>query len=129
MPKPPTTWKAIELKVGEMLGLSGKYRREGATGDTTFDCVGGDDLKVLDKHLGVEVKYRKRLPQWLIGAGQQALQHKETLQEPCDSVVVLVERGAKREDILCVLPLYEYLELRKLASKTSGRIELFDIRC
>ncbi len=117
MSKPPTTWKSIELKIGEMLGLTGKDRREGATGDTTFDCVGGDDLKVLDRLLGVEVKYRKRLPQWLTGGLKQALRHQETLLTPCHPILVLVERGAKREDILCVLPLQEYLVLRKLAAK------------
>lgn len=98
---PNKTWKTAERRVGKMIGST----REGPTGETGFDLI-SEDLG-----LGVEVKYRKKLPKWLWDFVLQA--EDAGAGTELDPVVVMVEKGKQEGDFLCVLRFRDYVRLRK----------------
>jgi len=87
------TWKSVERRVARTLG----GQRVGCTGKDTPDVV--------TNWLVVEVKHRRRLPQWLKDALAQARKHAGDGQL---GIAVLHEQG--RHDSLVVLSLDDFKE-------------------
>lgn len=114
---PDKTWKAIERKVGEMLGLPKGSQRVGARGDSSFDVVA--PILFDGRELGVEVKYRKEMPSYLFEWMDQAQEHRLMVKSyGCfaslpDAILVLVGYRRKKREYLAVLPLEEYVRLRR----------------
>ena len=87
------TWKQTERAVARRLN----GRRQGATGRTGADVV--------NDWLAVEVKHRRRLPQWLKNALAQA---KSGASEQRLAIAVLHEAGQRHSDDLVVLRLADF---------------------
>lgn len=116
-------WKAIERKVGEMLGLPQGSQRVGARGDSSFDVISADEELMVDNHaLGVEVKYRKSLPTYIFDWLTQAREHIDTYPERIHSIVVAVGYRKTKREYIAVLPLEEYLDLRRKAARCPRKI-------
>lgn len=119
------SWKRAERRVGGMMGLPKGHQREGPTG--LFDCVSSEGLTVDGKFLGVEVKYRKDIPDWLSGAISQADKHAEEVESrydevrrqhiKIDPVVVIVPHLAEEAEFLCALRFTDYIALRAAADR------------
>jgi hypothetical protein len=86
------TWKQTERAIARRLNAT----RQGAVGRTGADVV--------NDWLAVEVKHRRRLPQWLKDALTQAR------AGACDRlpIVVLHEAGQRHSDDLVVLRLADF---------------------
>ncbi len=96
MSKNKSTWKHCEREIAKRLGA----RRVGPTGIATPDVVVGDWLLV-------EVKHRKTLPAWLLGALDQVEQHATEAQLP---IAVLHGERMRYDDSLVVLRLDDFVE-------------------
>jgi hypothetical protein len=105
---PDKTWKAAERRVARMVNT----KRVGPRGDTSFDVVAAPEYNFGGCELGIEVKYRKKFPAWLREFIEQAEQHREKTLPTADPIVVLVEKGQREEDFLCLMPFSSYLLLR-----------------
>jgi len=91
---PDMTWKQTERAIAKRLNAT----RQGATGEATADVVNG--------WLSVEVKHRKRLPQWLKTALDQARNGAgERLP-----LVILHEAGQRHAEDLVVMRLGDFEE-------------------
>ena len=86
------TWKQTERAIAARLN----GRRQGATGRTGADVV--------NDWLAVEVKHRKRLPQWL----KDALTQARTGAGERLPLVVLHESGQRHADDLVLLRLRDF---------------------
>ncbi len=118
-----TTWKATERRVAKRVGST----REGATGDSTYDVIAGEDYTVDDHKLGIEVKYRKSVPQWLVNMIQQAWKHQrhawKELGIHTDPIVVLAPAQSPVENMVVMMRFGDYLNLRKrLAMQEEGKV-------
>ena len=91
--KHTSTWKATERRVATML----EGQRMGA---------GADRADVRCEWLTAEVKHRKTLPAWLLGAVDQARQYSTESQLP---VAVLHQHGARIADSLVVMRLRDFV--------------------
>lgn len=91
---PNNTWKHTERAIAKRLG----GRRIGATGRATADVVSNS--------FSVEVKHRRRLPQWVKDAVEQA-RHGAGERLP---IVILHESGQRHADDLVVLKLSSFQE-------------------
>ena len=89
------TWKANERAIARRLG----GQRVGNRGTNTED--------VAHPRLSVEMKTRKSLPAWLLGAMAQAQANAPPGRVPC---VVLHEVGARHASDLVMLRLREFTE-------------------
>lgn len=89
-----TTWEQTERAIARRLG----GKRQGAVGRTGAD--------VLNDWLAAEVKHRKRLPQWL----KDALEQARTGAGERLPLVILHEAGQRRSDDLVVLRLADFQE-------------------
>lgn len=87
------TWKATERTVAKRLN----GRRVGPSGTSTADVV--------NDHLSVECKHRKRLPSWLASAMAQSVAAAGDGQLP---IVVLHEAGKRHDDDYVVIRLRDY---------------------
>ena len=87
-----TTWKQTERAVAGRLG----GKRQGAVGRTGADVLTG--------WLSVEVKHRKRLPQWLKNALTQA----RTGAGDRLPLVILHEAGQRHSDDLVLVRLADF---------------------
>ena len=87
-------WKQTERAVARRLN----GRRQGATGKATADVVSG--------WLSVEVKHRKRLPEWL----KTALDQARTGAGERLPIVVLHEAGLRHADDLVLMRLADFQE-------------------
>jgi len=87
------TWKTVERRVARTLG----GHRVG--------CSGRDTPDVVSDWLSVEVKHRRRLPQWLKDALAQALRHAGADRL---GIAVLHEKG--RHDSIVVLSFSDFCE-------------------
>lgn len=87
------TWKAAERAIARRLG----GQRVGNRGTNTED--------VTHPRLSVEVKSRKSLPAWLLGAMAQAQANAPPGRVPC---VVLHEVGARHASDLVMLALGDF---------------------
>jgi hypothetical protein len=94
---PNATWKEHERRTARVLG----GRRVGPAGVEAADVVVGED----PPWLVVECKHRKRLPQWLKNALEQAQNAAGAGQL---GIAVLHERG--RRDSLVVLSLSDFAD-------------------
>jgi hypothetical protein len=90
------TWKRVERAVAKRLG----GRRTPLSG-----AAGGAD--VVTPWCSVEVKHRKRLPQWLTGA---LIQAKRAARPGQLAVVVLHELGRQHREDLVVLTLSDFTD-------------------
>lgn len=108
-------WKKVERAVGDILGLPKGKQRVGARGDSSFDVI--VPIMVDGRQLGVEVKYRKSLPSYIFEWMEQAQGHKATVKdwEPTDAIVVMIGYRKTKKQYLAMLPLDEYVELRRRA--------------
>ncbi|MCK5558586.1 MAG: hypothetical protein KAJ01_09415 [Candidatus Hydrogenedentes bacterium] len=127
-------WKSAERRVGGMMGLPAGHQREGPTG--LFDCVSTEGLTVHGRHLGVEVKYRKTVPDWLWMAISQADQNAQKVLMKSlntgdgtamnlDPIVVIVPHHSEEPEFLCALRFVDYLRLR--AECDSAQRELKEV--
>lgn len=87
-------WKQTERAIAKRLG----GRRTGPTGRSGPD--------ILTDWLAVEVKYRRKLPQWLTDAVEQA----QTGTDDRLAVVILHQAGSRHADDLIVLRLADFEE-------------------
>jgi hypothetical protein len=98
---PNQTWKKVENRIAKAFDT----RRTGPTGRDTFDFMSKT------YRVGGEVKYRKKLRGLVVDAMKQAEDHYEEL-DPEDKwaipIVVLVEKGMRTENALCVLRLEDF---------------------
>jgi hypothetical protein len=94
------------------MGLPKGRQREGPTGVSGLDCQTED--------LGVQCKYRAKLPPLLV----EALENAEMCARPGnpfdgwtqqDAVAVFTEKGWSPDQYIVALRFVDYLELRKLA--------------
>jgi hypothetical protein len=92
MGKQTSTWKATERRVAAQLG----GQRMGP---------GTDRADVRCDWLTAEVKHRKTLPAWLLGALDQARQYSTEAQLP---VAVLHQAGDRIADSLVVMRLHDF---------------------
>lgn len=113
-------WKVVERRVGEILGLPRGSQRVGARGDSSFDVIA--PIEVDGRQLGVEVKYRRAIPEWIFDAVAQAMGHKKTVDEPHDAIVVLAGYRKTKRQYLALLPLDDYVEIRRKASQCPRKI-------
>ncbi|HCE18529.1 MAG TPA: hypothetical protein DEQ80_11780 [Anaerolinea thermolimosa] len=90
----PTTWKQTERQIARRLG----GKRLGATGQATADVV--------SDWLSVEVKHRRKLPEWLKDAITQA---KAGAGERL-AIVVLHQAGSRHADDLVLMRLADFEE-------------------
>ena len=86
-------WKACERRIAKFIGgervpITGRQR--------------GDAPDIAHNWLSVEVKYRKKIPEWIKDAMRQAVASKRMRQMPC---VILCEKGQKTEDNLIIFRL------------------------
>ena len=86
-------WKAVERRIAKFIGgvrvpVSGRQR--------------GDAPDIEHNWLSIEVKYRKKLPEWLHDAMDQAVKSARLRQLPC---VFLAERGKRVEDYYMIVRL------------------------
>ena len=96
MSHPSSTWKQAEREVAKRLGC----QRHGPVGTAETSDLSNDWLVV-------EVKHRKTLPLWLLGAVAQAsYAARDTGKLP---IAVLHEAGSQYDDSLVVLRLSEFL--------------------
>lgn len=91
------TWKAAERQVARRIG--GERLSNHALGLRTPDCE--------SDWLSVEVKQRKRLPAWLLGALKQAETNASAGKLP---VAVLHQAGQRYDDALVVLRLSDFVD-------------------
>lgn len=106
-----------------------------------FDCIGPWSLDVSRHRLGVEVKHTQgELPKWISATLEQAQQaRKFHIDEEVtdhtmpplehydyDPICVFGDAGRQEQDILCILPLVDYVLLRKKAA--AWEEDLKDIR-
>lgn len=121
-----TTWKSAERRVGALIGLPAGKQREGPTG--LFDCISGEELKVDGNLLGVEVKYKGEVPDWLYKALDQADEHAEAVldDDACeiDPVVVIVPHHASDADFICALRFTDYIKLRTEAAEAQQQLAI-----
>ena len=106
---PDRTWKKAERKVAELLGgqripVSGR----------------GDRPDIEHGWLSIECKLRRRLPQWLLAAVEQAERAARPGQLP---VAILHQAGARYRDALVVLRLGEFEEWFGGVRQKGGRNE------
>ena len=108
-------WKRVERAVGDILGLPKGKQRIGARGDSSFDVIA--PIKVEGRQIGVEVKYRSKLPKCLFDWMEQAQGHKATVKdwEPTDAIVVMIGYRKTKKKYLAMLPFEEYVALRRKA--------------
>lgn len=124
-------WKKFERRIGKILGLPKGNQRTGPTGLMGFDVVAPHELNVARHRLGVEAKHTTgSLPKYLSETIEQSRQAKKYHVEQevignsmppmnyfdYDAICVYSDNGRKEEDILCVLPLVEYVALRRKAA-------------
>lgn len=91
-----TTWKAVERRIARILG----GRRTGPLGKSSED--------VAHKWLAVEVKHRKRLPEWIKDAISQATSAARPQGKL--GIVVLHELNARWPDDLVLLRLGDFVD-------------------
>lgn len=89
------TWKSTERRIARALG----GERVGPSGLATADVV--------SSWLSVEVKHRRRLPLWLMGALDQARQAAGPDQL---GIAVLHEKGQRTGDDLVLVRLADFVE-------------------
>ncbi len=94
--KTMATWKAVERRIAERLN----GRRVPVSGR-----AGQPDIA--HPWLSIEVKHRRRLPQWLTGALQQAEWAAQPGQLP---IAVLHEHGQRYREALVVVRLGDFQE-------------------
>ncbi len=90
-----STWKHAEREIAKRLG----GERTGPTGKATPD--------VIKSWLLVEIKHRKNLPAWLLGALEQVEQHATDAQL---SIAVLHAERMRYDDSLVVLRLGDFVD-------------------
>lgn len=93
------TWKATERKIAKLLGGN----RVPITGRTR-----GETPDIEHELLSLEVKHRKKLPDWLHDAMEQAVASKRGEQLP---VVVLHENGKRHEDDFVCIKLSDFINI------------------
>lgn len=91
-----TAWKRAERRVAKVVGGV----RVPRTGKEGPDVVGDDVV--------VEVKYRQRLPRWLMVAVEKVERNSQG-KFPC---LVLVEKGKRVENALVVLRMKDWKRMR-----------------
>jgi hypothetical protein len=91
---PDKTWKVAERKVSKLLG----GQRAGA--------VGREGADVIHPHLSVEVKERRRLPDWLLHAMAQAVGAADGRLP----MVVLHRAGDRYEDAMVIVRMRDWIE-------------------
>ncbi len=107
---PDKTWKRVERSIADRLG----GRRTGVLAQ--WGCRGVPDVEA--PGLAVEVKTRRRLPAWLLGALLQAGRAaKATHRRP---VVVLHQLGSHHTEDLVLLRLADFEDLRMGHSEPSS---------
>jgi hypothetical protein len=87
-------WKVSELKVSKLLG----GQRAGA--------VGREGADVIHPHLSVEVKERRRLPDWLLHAMAQAVGAADGRLP----MVVLHRAGDRYDDAMVIIRMRDWRE-------------------
>lgn len=102
---PDATWKAFERWVAGVLGGV----RVGNSGRDTVD--------VAHRWLAPECKVRKRLPQWLLAAMQQA---EANAPEDTLPIVVLHQKGDRRRDSLVIMRLQDFVD--RLGDDLMGKV-------
>jgi len=87
------TWKAVEQRLAKRLD------------GERIGCTGGATPDVVSDWLSIEIKTRKRLPQWLKDAIAQAVSNVWGYRLP---VVILHEIGQHHDDDLVLLKLKDF---------------------
>jgi len=109
-----TTWKNCERRVAERVGS----KREGPKGESTYDVIASDEFTVDGRKLGIEVKYRRSVPQWLVDFLKQAVKHQKHAEEDLgiltDPIVVLAPAQASADNMTVMMRLGDYLTQRRL---------------
>lgn len=95
-------WKKFERAVGDMMGLPKGKQREGPTG------AGGLDVVSRPLSMGVQCKYRKKLPPLLVEALKNAEMHAGFNQR---GVAVFTEKGWSRHHYIVALRFEDLLQL------------------
>lgn len=98
-----TTWKAAERRISQLLG----GKRLGPTGTPQPDVV--------SDFLVAEVKHKKRMPQWLWDAVEQAREQRDVQRMP---IVVLHQYGQRYDHSLVVARLDDFVHYVKGAGDT-----------
>lgn len=126
-------WKQFERKIGALLGLPKGKQRTGPTGMEGFDVIAPPAYTLVRHQLGIECKYqRDGWPKWLMDTVEQCRDHVDFHQDQSvsidlnskaaqvdgeqewfDWVIALGYKGAKKDEILAVLPMEQYLRIRK----------------
>jgi len=99
-------WKQAERQVARIVG----GRRVPVSGRTR-----GDAPDIDHPRLAIEVKHRRKVPEWILDAMNQAEQSAILDQIP---VVVLHESGQRYKQSLCVLRLEQLLRLLENCSNS-----------
>jgi hypothetical protein len=91
------TWKAVERRIAGLLGgervpVSGRQR--------------GESPDIAHIWLSLEVKHRKKFPDWLHDAMDQAVKSKKDYQLP---TVVLHQNGKSHKDDFVVIRLEDFI--------------------
>ncbi len=94
-------WKACERRIAELLG----GQRVPVSGRTRGDCP-----DIAHERLSIEVKSRKRLPDWLEEALRQAEVSSRDGQMP---IAVFHQDGRRYADCLVVLRLKDFIGYTK----------------
>ncbi len=94
-----TTWKSVERSIARLFG----GRRTGPRGIAVADVA---DHRY-QSWLAIEIKHRKKLPQWILDALKQA---ELAAGEHKLAMVVLHERRMRYKDSLVVLRLSDWID-------------------
>lgn len=94
-----TLWKHVERKIAEIIG----GKRVPITGRTR-----GSTPDIEHEFLSIEVKHRKKIPNWIHDAFEQAL---ASMEEGDIPIVVLHEKYMKYEDSFVIIRLKDFMEI------------------
>lgn len=95
-----TLWKTAERSIAKIIGgvrvpINGR----------------GDEADIMHPWLAVEVKHRKKLPDWQLKALAQSVAAKKThVNSSALPVVIMHEKGQRYDDSLIMLRLGDFVE-------------------
>lgn len=109
-------WKEAERRIARLLGGV----RVPITGRTRGDAPDIDHYRY-----SIEIKHRENLPDWLMGAFEQAdAAEKKDSKTPLLSLVILHEKGQKYEDCLTLMRLRDMIVLEEKITNLERQLEL-----